>query len=222
MAMTVAKMVDRILNKIDDDSYDNDDVLDSLNRCAIHIASVITIKELATVGTVTAGAGDNTVSLPSDFQKNLVHAYNKTTGERIEVRKSRRLVDRYSDNPNTSGNVVVVCNDYPNLYFKNSPSSDQEIDLYYHRKPDEITFEDNIFPPYIPESHVFKLFYNYALNELYDEIEDGIDGEKVNTKWHESKFEKFLLELDVLIIGPDPDEAYQPLSTNPNFDFEDF
>jgi hypothetical protein len=216
MAMTVDNIIDRVVQKIQEESIDVDFILEALNQCNVHIATVIDIKELSTVSETTLLAGANVVPLPTGFHKKLVFAYNKTTNERVRVYDSRRLVDRKLSITGTTGNVISLCNDFPNIYYQYKPSSNQLVDVYYHKLPSNL-IEGGLFPAYVPDSHVYRVFFNYVVSQCYDFLEDGMEGDKVNTTHHNTKFETALNELK-LFIGPDPDHP-DMMMPNGCFDF---
>jgi hypothetical protein len=221
--VTVDELSSKVLQKVQDDDIDSDFVLQSFNQCLVHIATVINVNSLATVTEVTFTAGGSIVPLPSDFHKNFVFGFNKTTNTDVIVVESRRILDRNIFGKKTySGNVITACTDYPNIYYQYSPSSDQLIDVYYHKLPTELVDGGN-FPSYIPWSHLHKLFFNFAASAAYDIIEDGIDGgpdsKKTNTMYHDIKFKEALEEIK-LFFGPDADIAYGQRG-NPRFDFNE-
>jgi hypothetical protein len=223
--ITVDQLISRVLSKVNGDvakdDFDNDDILMAVNGCLAHIATVIDIKQLATVSEVILSADENTVSLPSDFCKNLVYAYNKTTNRPVKVYDSRRLIDR-KINKITGGNVVCIAPDGDeNIYYQYIPPSNQTLDIYYHKMPDDLSIGGD-FPSWIPNNFIYKLFFNYVVNELYDYVESGIEGQniegsKTNTVWHQERFNEVLAQFSKF-IGPDPDTPFIP---EMNFDFED-
>lgn len=223
----VNKMVEKIIDKIQDgddsDLVSEDNVIDALNQCNVDIATEIDVKELATVAQVTLTAGLNSVALPLDFlpkRDNLTHCYNHTTNNHVKVYASRRLLDRKIATMGQAGNIVAVASDFPNVYYQKSPSTNQTVDLYYHAIPDDLE-AGGIFPSYIPSNYVYTLFLHYVCAQFYDFIEDGIEGEKVNTLYHSDMYDKTIKKFRAF-IGPDPDEPFIPNHPNPNFDFENF
>jgi hypothetical protein len=221
--MTVDNVIDRVLQKIQDDGIDSDFILEAFNQCNVHLATVVDIKELATVSEVIFLAGVNEIPLPDDFHKNFTMGYNDSVDCKLAVFESRRVLDYRTRGLSNSGNVIAVCNDSPNIYYKCSPSVDQNGRIYYHRLPIDLA-EGGSFPPYIPNGSVYRLFFHYTVSQCYDFIEDGIDGgpedKKTNTIYHDSKFKEALKEF-ISFVGPDPNNAYDSRS-NQKFDFDCF
>ena len=216
--LTVADLIERIGLKINRIDMGENFILSIFNQCNVDIASRINFKELATVSEVTFATGENSVLLPSDFHKNLDYGKNITTGRNLTVKYSRRVVDRIIGKMGKSGNVFIIANDYPDIYYQYSPLSDQIGQIYYHGLPTDLTLRSE-FPAYIPSGFVFRIYYNYTLSQMYDVIEDGAEGEKVNTLHHMDHYEKAMEEL-TLFIGPDPDVPDNLSKYNQSFDFD--
>lgn len=218
--LTVTEVTTRVLRKMQDDAFDATDVLTALDQCNVEIATILDIKELVTVSEVTFTNSQNNITLPSDFCKNLFLGYNKTTNRHLDVYDSRRILTRRLTHLDRAGNVEAICKDGENIFYQKVPAADQTGDVHYHALPDDLA-SDGEFPSYVPGNFIHRLYYNYAVAQLFDLVEDGIDGEKVNTLYHEDKFNKYLREFE-LFIGPDPDDPYVPRTPAYKFDFEDY
>lgn len=57
--------------------------------------------------------------------------------------------------------------------------------------------KDSHVPLAIPENLQRKLLCSYACAELFEDIEDGIEGPKVNTDKHRGKYNTTLAELEI-------------------------
>jgi len=218
--LTVSDIVTRVQMKVTDSRIDGPFILSIVNQCNVDIASVIDVKELATTDDVTFLSGQNEISLPSNFHKKLIFAKNTTTNYNLTVKDDRRLVDRQMEKIDRTGNVIIICNDFPNIYYQYDPPSDQDGKIYYHKLPTDLELADG-FPAYIPSGLVFRLYYNYVLSQVYDIGEDGLEGEKINTLYHDSQYNKALGDLK-LFIGPDPDLPDNLNKNNHFFDFNDY
>jgi len=71
-------------------------------------------------------------------------------------------------------------------------------------------------PDGIPEHLIKPLLLSHAAMSIFDEIEDGQEGNKTNTARHEAKFEKFMLKL-IAFIGPEG-RAPQPINDELNLE----
>lgn len=220
--MTVDQLIDRVLFKISDDDFVAADVLSAMDQCLVDIATILDIKQLATVSAVTALANQNAINLPDDYCKKLVYAYNKTTNNPIKVLSSRNTIDKNIGIRVTGGNVKYIAEEGSELYYQYKPSANQLLDVYYHRLPDDLEIGGE-FPAWIPGNFVYKLFYNYSVNQLWDIKEEGIVGQgieqsKINTLFHQSEYNKALESFRVF-IGPDPGHPYVP-DSNVDFNFD--
>ncbi len=214
---TVETVIKRVLKKIPRTNIVSDDVLEIINECLVDIASIIDIPQLATTEEATMVAGENLVTMDSSFHKKLSFAWNKTLNQKIRVYDSKRIIDNKLSTMGTSGNVIMMAPNFPDIYFQYSPASDQIATIYFHRLPDEL--EDNsIFPTYIPSNFIHGLFFNYSLERLYSSIEDGFEGEKVNTLHYQDKYDDYIKKYK-LFLGPDPDEVTMQEPPTEGFDF---
>lgn len=217
--MTVEQLIERVLFKVEDGNFSEDDVLLSLDQCALDIATNCDIKQLATVSELTVVGGTNTIALPSDFCKELTYGYNKTSNHPVKVYDSRVLLDKAISTIGTKGNIRHIADDNPDLYCQYTPTNDQVLDIYYHKNPDDLAL-DGQFPMWVPSNYIYKLFYHYSVAQLFDIIEDGIEGEKVNTLYHEDRYQEELKKFK-LYNGDHPDAPFVP-HHNQNFDFTDW
>jgi hypothetical protein len=82
--------------------------------------------------------------------------------------------------------------------------------IHYYRTPETMT-ADNDTPEGIPSSLQYPLFVYGITSRIYDEIEDGVEGQKVNALFNEKKFNEavFMLVKSIpdegpsFFIGPD-------------------
>ena len=216
--LNINDIVTKVIRKVRDGQHTT--LVTKKNQCNVDIATEISVKELAVVSEVTFTANENLVALPSDFlnkRGSLSKAYNHTINEHIKVYDSRRLLDHRTSIMGQGGNVLAIASDFPNVYYQYSPPSNQVVDLYYFAVPDDV-ISGSEFPNYIPNNYIYKLFFHYVCGYLFDYIEDGVRGEKVNTLFHNDKYDIELKKFKNF-IGPDPDDPFIPRSYNPGFDF---
>jgi hypothetical protein len=106
-----------------------------------------------------------------------------------------------------SGPVSEVTIRGGDLYYQGIPGVPTELTLFYYRKPTLLVDYDpsgedgeagdlaDDIPDGIPEPFQKGLLVNYACKEIFDEIEDGMDGEKLNTQRYEAKYQAALAKL---------------------------
>lgn len=199
---TVDTLVTRVLGIAQEPSYSAADVIELLYEGLVYSASRIYFPDLEQVGTVSTSTSTNIVALPSDYLKGLHRCTYGNT--QIKVYDNQRMLDRVLSAFNASGNVVGVAPRGRYLYYQNIPATSVDLVLHYIKMPDILEAGGNC-PDYLPSGLAAPLLKHYALWKIFEAIEDGVEGEKVNTKYHEDEYEKALANL-FLHFGPEPRE----------------
>lgn len=181
-------VADYVLDVVQDDSFDEDSVLLLLNKCVKMISRKLVLPSLDTEGTVTAVSTGSSVAMPVNFQRNLYHCSDGTPRNVIEVCNSKDQLSRYYDHrlSDTGTQVKGVAAVRPLLYYAPRPAASTVLTLRYQRVPSTITTSteiDTILPDGFSD-----LFEHYALWKLYEKIEQGQEGQKVDTNHYMSLF----------------------------------
>ena len=188
--MDLNTLVRRISHKVRDDSYTSEDFVAFINQGIGEIATRLPLPDLDTVGTIDCGAGPS-VALPSDYYANLQHAYNKTQDRPVKVLKA--VTDLRAKFPSLAeeGAVTHVSPHGKKLYFQPAPGSTAPDTLLitYSKQPQLFDLEGGITTiDYIPFLMQAALLVNYACREAFDEIEDGVEGPKIEWSTHNKLF----------------------------------
>ena len=186
-----------VLGKLQDDSYEASDVLDKFNTCLKELAGNFLLPELETDEAVTTNTSLSYMSLPSSYHRNLFKCYSTTNSRWITVYKGLRLMLGCFSVPDRSGSVVGVVAKGRSLYYQRIPSSEESLKLFFYKLPTVLTLKTT--PSELPEHLAEKLLVNYALADLFAEIEDGSEGNKVNTAFYQGKYEQAKAELAVFL-----------------------
>lgn len=217
--------VQRVLYKADysgDKDYESADILPIINRGRIEIAGgadrqdgrakLAPLPDLLTTGTLTASAGSNTVTMGSTFQRGL-HRVTITAGDKLKKYHSlQKMLDRYE---NESGVPEAYHLKGRTLWIAPKPLSETSLTAYFHRYPVDLVIAAAVVgppavparddePTELPEHLQMRLLTNFALKEIYTEIESGMGGE--DGAKHEVLYQRALSDLD-RHIGPEEDEA---------------
>jgi hypothetical protein len=202
---TANTISDRVLRKVQDESYGWDDVKDLFNSCLRELAGVYMLPALETEGTVTTSSVASYVALPDDYMKSLFRCYSETTNRRPVIFASLRLLLKRFSPPDNTGPVIGVAVRGNNLHYQRLAA--ETLDIFYFRQPDLIEEEEDT-PTSLPEHLASDLLYHYACKEIFDQIEDGIEGDKTNTQWHEKKYVEKVIALERFVgaEGKEPQE----------------
>lgn len=209
---TAQSLIEAVQRKVQDASYTPEMILSFLNQGIREIASwkntnpnrglhgEILLPMLETSDTVDTEEDVAMIDLPEDFLKNLYHVEQESHVP-IDIVSGMRELLYWSkgklDNSGQHVNIVTVQGS--TLFYQPIPDTPVELRLHYYKKPPPLTLEDpesetNV-PWCLPEHLHEDLLVNYAAKEIYGEIEDGVDGRKVQTEFYSSRYQVAMFDL---------------------------
>lgn len=190
--MNNSRLIERTLRALNS-CVDREDLIEELNIGMRQVSGLVLFPELIATSIITTLPGVNSISLPVEFQRTLFACSEENRSIAILNSKKRMLTETNGmPTSGNSGQISFVAVEGRNLLYYPAPAESTVITIGYYRKPDEI--KDNTNETIIPLEFQ-KIIFHYALYSLFDEIEDGIEGKKVNTIRHESKYHQYLDEL---------------------------
>ena len=197
---TGLELAEIVLGIVQDDSYDENDALYQFNQCAAFISGQYVLPSLDHQGTVTTSTETWSVSAPATFQRNLYEALD-SAGRPIGILDSRKQMLAYCDGKitTTGGRIerlAVVGNSI--LYWPINTTA-EELTLFYQRRPTAITLagEVDLLPGAFSDND--QVFINFACWKLYEKIEQGLEGQKVDTNHHLATFTGLLGNLGLYL-----------------------
>lgn len=205
--MRTAEILARALRIIQDSSYDlTGDLLPLLNEGLEVVAARVRLPDLFTSAELdTAADGDYMVNMPDDFHAHFVQAYNKVSGRAVHVYKSHTQLTLKFPGLTEEGSVTHAALAGSRLYYQPAPQDPETLRVFYYEKPPQITFSGDpvVYDPAtitcIPSAFHGKLLVNYICREIFGEIEDGLEGAKVNWNTHNKLFEEGLEQLEEFV-----------------------
>lgn len=178
-------VAESVLDTVQDSAYDEDAVIGLLNQCVRGLSRRLVLPSLEAEGTVTTVLNGPSVALPANFQRNLYYCKDQSASiHPIEICSSKDQLARYYDDKliKTGARVLGVAVARPLLYYAPIPTVATTLTLRYQKTPDAISIStdlDTITPEGFEE-----IWENYALWKLYSKIEQGIEGQKVDTTYY--------------------------------------
>jgi len=168
-----------------------EDVIEELNIGMSQVSALVLFPELITSTGVTLVPDSDSIPLPVNFHRNLFSCSNSE--QTITVLNSRKqLLAETNGMIRGSNGPFAVAVEGRNLIYYPAPVEETAYDIKYYRKPTEI--KDDASETIIPVEFQ-KVLFHWVLFSLYDEIEDGLEGKKVNTIHHESKYNQYISDL---------------------------
>lgn len=213
--MTASQLIWEVQRVIQDSkAYPAEVVLGFLNQGLLDVASwdnldpklgivgSILLPALEASGSVTTEPEIPYVDLPSDYHKELYQvSFDDQPSIPNILSNMRVFLEEYDGDLTNTGPIEDVTVVGSQLYFQPIPEEATELTLRYYAQPpllvnyDPSETETDDIPICLPLEFHRGLLVNYALKEIYDEIEDGIDGQKLNTARYEIKYQQALSKL---------------------------
>lgn len=199
--MNSVELISMVKAKVKDESFSDAEILVLLNEALLKAAHDLCLPGLQKSDDITfTVGGDLFASLPDDYDHDLWHATNATEPwQDIKVYTSLHSLQRIHPREDITGYIRDVAADGNVLHVRPAPQIEQTVTFWYYRLPTLLVVPGEGDDPSIPEAipahlHGPVLAY-YAISKLYDEIEDGVDGNKANTNNWETKWQRALLDL---------------------------
>lgn len=172
-----------IENITQDSSFSETTLNEYIDQAILYVAAQVDIPELkriSTVDTILGQAYTSLSGLAGGFSGKLRRVKN-ADGDNISIFSDLALLmDEYST-MDEAGDVEAVALEGSILWYQNIPEAAETLTCLYYKNPTVLSTDDDI-PSDFPE-HLHRQLFVYGSTWLiYDQIEDGIDGEKVNTK----------------------------------------
>ena len=198
--MNVTELIEKVQTTVQDPSFIDEVVLGYINQGLLEIAGLIPLSELETVDTVTTVEGASEVDLPSNYHKHLRRCYSQTSLRSIPIFSNVvRLKEKLYAN-GVGGIVRGVAVKGRVLCYEPEASATEDLEITYHAMPsamDDTEDETDYIPAHIGP----RILQAYVCKCAFDLIEDGMDGQKLNTLRWESNYNNNLAEL-ALFVGP--------------------
>lgn len=211
--MNLRELTTFIESVIQDSSYDSL-IPTIINEAVLKIASgdklpgkhelSPPLPDLYTVDTIDTTLLSGVADLPTNFNRDVIQVLNSDS-EEIPIDPSvRKFLHRYPDQG--GGSVFKCAVQGKRLLYRDIPTAAETLTIHYYKKPDTLAASTNE-PDCIPVHLHRKLIVGYVCKEIFNEIEDGIEDPKTNTRHYETIYQTGLMELE-LAIDADDDPDY--------------
>jgi hypothetical protein len=196
------ELTQEVADIIQDSSYTGETILSYLNRGQVAVAGSLLLPGLADGhSTVTTAVDGYSVALPADFHRELYHA--QVDGRPVKVYRNMGMIIHDLEKITAqAGQLEAVCPNAGNLLYQKVPSIAKDVELFYYRLPIDMTDEDENSRPDglsmqagVALEHFDFALVHYAAAFIFDRIEDGIEGQKVNTLSHRDQYALRLSEM---------------------------
>jgi len=181
-----------IQNKVQDNLLATDARCIALfNDCMSKLAADFLLPELATWDELVFEIGEASTETPADFHRQLSMCYNQTAAREVLVERSLAAFQALDPAGTRTGSICRVFPFQQEVACYPIPTAAETIKAWYFRHPSELTASDDVIDG-LPDDLAKDALADYALRELFDEIEDDVTGKKPNTLYFTQRFERDL------------------------------
>jgi len=194
--MLFSAMVQEVKNIVQDASFD-EEIPGYVNEAFLQASGRINIPDLKRIGIALASGGQNYTSLagiPNGFGGRLSKMFDTTLSRFKSLEDMYAWVSSSSREFTEIGPVEAVALEGKTLWYFPQPSSDQELTCILFSNPTVMEFDDDE-PLEFPEVCHRNIGINGAAFLCYLVIEDGLEGDKTNSNYHYSMYEKGIQQL---------------------------
>ena len=190
--MTGDDLLLKVRRTVLNSSVEEDDIYSLFNEGLIDITSRVLIPALEAIGTVDTVVGESEVATPEGYQRGLFDCQDASGLPVGVVASKRQLLAKYG-NLAFTGDVRHVCApDEDRVIYAPIPTEVSTLTLSYYEYPAVV--KSSTSPVCLP-SNFHRALFHYAVFSLFDDIEQGEEGEKVNTMRHEGRYEAMVTKI---------------------------
>ena len=207
--MKLETLQSEISDIIQDSEYSDEYITDLINEAVSVVARGVEVPgelgftaplpDLYTESDLVLDSSTRYVSMPSGFQRGLVNVYSSSGIGKVPIMSSFRKFIAKFPVLKTGSSIEACVLHGSNLFYH--PATDETVAVSYYAAPTELVdFDDE--PTCIPGHLHRRLIVSYACKEIFNRIEDGMEGAKVNTEHYNADFFEAVMALD-RFIGDD-------------------
>lgn len=194
-------LLKQIEEGIQDPSFDREkDILPLINEFVTEMSQLFRLPALQAQSQVTVfpGMDSSMIDLPKDYGQSLFQVFNRAARREVSVRANTKALERLYDGMPDGGFVRDVAVAGNRMAFRPIPAQtmvQQNLDLHYYRKPvliEDVSDEEAELDG-IPE-HLAQVAVDFVLWRLFALVEDGIQGQPVNTNRYAKEYQIGLLK----------------------------
>ena len=184
-------LIGRVQDLIKDGSFGPSFIIEKLNDGLAEVVQMTTPPDLVALDVeLDLAPGDKTIAVPDDFYgPRILKLYNRTDDQPCAI--VYRFVDFAHISRRFSGmGVRAACLKGKTLHVSGVPAVATTLEMSYLREPTIFVDQNDKGTEitYLPFRLGEQAIVTYAAWQIFDIIEDGIDGRKVNTEKAHAKF----------------------------------
>ena len=212
--MNTQSLLDMIQKKMQDDAGFNRSthLLPLLNEGLLFTARQRPLPELRTEETITTVEDQNQVDLPENYHTHLFAVYNEDKKKPCRLCYNLNTLNRmYGNDANTQGAVEAVATEGDAIiHYRRIPDDPEDLRLTFYEKPPLLVDSEESIPKCLPFALRRQILVNYVLWQVFESIEDGVEGQKIGTQYHASEYAAGVMMLEKFLPDVSRPRYYFP------------
>ena len=198
--MKLGLLIEMVVDAIQDTSFSESLIKGLINDAAIIMADAARLPALSVgMNSVDTATGAFQVSMPADYHKLTFRCMDGA--RQVNIRNNmEEFLMLYNGDMTNEGDVENIVIQGSTLFYQPVPATSASLMLFYSKLPPALVKSSDI-PSFLPSPKNHKGLANYAIGEIFNIIEDGIEGEKVNTMTYEKRFANDTRQMVDSILG---------------------
>lgn len=185
--MNLGQLVAEVVRKVQDSSYASATIKQQIIDAHVEICRLVHIPPLIRNSTLVFTDGEQWATLPSEYSHDVFTVHNLTTDDPVTIRSNvRHLLAKYSDVHAREGNIYDCAIEGKRMYVGHTSEGTQNLDVWYYKDVTEMAATTSV-PAHIP-SHLHRMISDKVCMDIFEEIEDGMEGGSPNTQKYGNRF----------------------------------
>lgn len=209
--MTLDEMLSELTMILQDSSFDNNLLTADLDEALLDTATLIKLPALQSSDTITTLTDDYQVPMPESYHRDLYLVEQPDLNYRpIEILINLKSLDQHRTTRRAGKAYVRWCCEQNDIfYYHPIPETSQDLTAFFYAKPESLVDDDEAHLV-IPANLHFQVLVCAVAAKRFALIEDGMDGQKVNTAFYQQETIKGLAKL--MSLYPDaPRKPFRPV-----------
>ena len=213
---TLASLIAEVAGIVGDPGVSEEDIARALGRGLFAAAGATRLPDLATRARIVLGPGQADAPLPADVLHGPVNAFLLPAGGRVRLAPDLAALRRLwpGESP---GRPRFAAAAGGRLHVRPVPREGAVLEIDYHRLPQPLIGAADK-PEGLPAYLAGPMLVAYACRELFERLEEGIDGQKTQSQAFGRRYDALLAEL-VGLCGPQQTEPVEVASSRDPYGF---
>ena len=204
--MNLGELVTEVLAVVDDARYTESNVKTLVNEAVYVVASgrmygrrfrlSPPLPNLYTSANVETVAGEGVLPLPDNFNRDVIQVVNADHSSLPIMPSIRGFLKLNTDQ--AAGPVSKCAVQGNRLFYRDIPATPETLTVHFYENPTELAVDTDI-PDCIPIQLHRPLIISYVCMQIYNKLEMGMAGPKVDTLAYGAIFQEGLIQLQGLL-----------------------